>query len=55
VRSFENVDEDNVEKWLQFDACELVFQHMTDTEIADAAAEEKGEEEGGEDECRRTN
>jgi hypothetical protein len=31
-------------------ACELGFQHMTDTDIANAAAKQKGEEEGGEDE-----
>jgi hypothetical protein len=31
TRSSENVAEDNVEEWLQSDACELGFQHMTDT------------------------
>jgi hypothetical protein len=33
MRSFENIDEDNVEEWLQSVACELGFQHMTDTDI----------------------
>jgi hypothetical protein len=28
----------------------LVFQNMTDTDIANAAMKQKGEEEGGEDE-----
>jgi hypothetical protein len=48
MTSFENFDEDNGEEWLQSDGCELIFQHMT--EIANAAAKQKGEEEGGEDE-----
>jgi hypothetical protein len=42
--SFENVD-----KWLQIDACELGFQHMTDMDIVNAAVKQKGEE-GVEDE-----
>jgi hypothetical protein len=29
---------------------ELGFQHTTDTDVANAAAKQKGEEEGGEDE-----
>jgi hypothetical protein len=33
VRSFENVNKDNVEEWLQSDARELGFQHITDTDI----------------------
>jgi hypothetical protein len=37
MRSFENIDEDNVEEWLQSDTCELGFQHLTDTDIANAA------------------
>jgi hypothetical protein len=48
VRSFENTDEDNIEEWLQTDAYELGFQHMTDTDNGNAAMKQKGEEEGGE-------
>jgi hypothetical protein len=29
------------EQWLQSDACELGFQHMTDRDIANAAAKQK--------------
>jgi hypothetical protein len=29
MRSFVNIDEGNFEEWLQSDACELGFQHMT--------------------------
>jgi hypothetical protein len=29
----ENIDKDNTEEWLQNDACELRFQHMTDMNI----------------------
>jgi hypothetical protein len=50
MRSSENVSEDNIEEWLQSDACELSLQHMTDTDITNAATKQKGEEEGGEDE-----
>jgi hypothetical protein len=31
MRSFENIDEDNVEEWPQSDACEVGFQHMRQT------------------------
>jgi hypothetical protein len=48
MRSFENIDKDNVKEWLQSDACELGFQHMTDTDTV-YAAKQKCEEEGGED------
>lgn len=44
----DNVNEYNVEKWLQGDACELGFQDMTDTDIANAAVKQKGKEKGGE-------
>jgi hypothetical protein len=30
MRSFEDIDEDNIEEWLQSDVCEVGFQHMTD-------------------------
>jgi hypothetical protein len=40
--SIENIDEDNVEEWLQSDACELDFQHMTDTDIGNTAVKQKG-------------
>jgi hypothetical protein len=46
---FGNVDKDNVEEWLQSGVCELGFQHMTDTDIANAAVKQKGEKEGRED------
>jgi hypothetical protein len=48
VRRFENIDKDNVEEWLQSDACEESFQHVTDTDIV-YAMKQKREEEGGED------
>jgi hypothetical protein len=41
---FENVNKDNSKEWLQSDACELGFQHMTDMDIANAAVKQKGEE-----------
>jgi hypothetical protein len=50
IRSFENVNEDNTEEWLQTGACELSFQHITDMDIVNAATKQKGEEDGGEDE-----
>jgi hypothetical protein len=34
----------DVEEWLQSDACEVGFQHMTD--IVSAAVKQKGEEGG---------
>jgi hypothetical protein len=37
IRSFENVDEGNIELWLQSDVCELGVQHMTDTDTVNAA------------------
>jgi hypothetical protein len=40
VRHFENVDKDNNEECLD-DMCELGFQHMTGTDTAIVAAEEK--------------
>jgi hypothetical protein len=46
MRSFENVDKNNVEEWLQSDVCELGFQH-TDTDTANAAAKQKGEDDDG--------
>jgi hypothetical protein len=49
MRSFENVNEENTEEWLQSDACKLGYQHMTDKDTVNAAMKEKGEE-GGEDE-----
>jgi hypothetical protein len=33
VRSSENVTEDNIEEWLQTDACELGFQQAHDRQI----------------------
>jgi hypothetical protein len=44
----ENLSEDNIEEWLQSDACEVGFQHIQ-TDIINAAAKQKGEE-GGENE-----
>jgi hypothetical protein len=42
MRIFEN----NIEEWLQSDVCEPGFQHITDTDIVNAATKQKGEEEG---------
>jgi hypothetical protein len=50
MKSFENVNKGNVEEWLQSDACEPGFQHMTNTGIVNVTAKQKGEEEGGDDE-----
>jgi hypothetical protein len=47
MRSFESVDEKNIEDWLQSDVCELGFQHLTYTDIANTAAKQKVEEDGG--------
>jgi hypothetical protein len=49
MTSFENVAKHNVKEWLQSDACELGFQHMTVTDIVNASAKQKGGKEGGED------
>jgi hypothetical protein len=43
MRSFETVDEDNVEHWLQSDACELGFQHDRHGHVK-ADTKRKGEE-----------
>jgi hypothetical protein len=51
--NFENVHECNFDVWLQTDMCELSFQHMTDIDIANAAAKQKGEEESGEHESEK--
>jgi hypothetical protein len=47
TRSFENFNEDNIEEWLQCDACELGFQHLTDTDIVNAAMKQKGKKRVG--------
>jgi hypothetical protein len=50
MRSFENVDGDNVEECQQSDECELGFQHMTHQDIVNAATKQEGEEDGGKNE-----
>jgi hypothetical protein len=50
MRSFENIDEDNTEEWLQSDVCEVGFQHMTQTDTVNAAMKQNGRRRGGEDE-----
>jgi hypothetical protein len=47
MRSVENVNEDKVEQWLESDVCELGFQHITDTDIVNAAMKQTGEEQSG--------
>jgi hypothetical protein len=37
MKSFENVVKDYVEEGQQSEACELGFQHMTDTDTVNAA------------------
>jgi hypothetical protein len=44
-----SANNDNIEEWLQSDACELGFQHDRHGHC-DAAAKQKGEEADGEDE-----
>jgi hypothetical protein len=46
MRSFGNIEKDNVEKWQQSDVCELGFQHITDMDIVNASMKQKGEEGG---------
>jgi hypothetical protein len=46
--NLEDADEDNKEQ-LQSDVCELSFQHMTNVDSSNTAAEQKVEEDGGED------
>jgi hypothetical protein len=46
MRSFVTINEDNIKEWVHSDACEVRFLHMID--IVNAAAKEKGAEEGGE-------
>jgi hypothetical protein len=48
MRSFGNINKDNVKKLLQSDVCELGFQHMTDTDTV-YVTKQKCDEEGGED------
>jgi hypothetical protein len=48
MRSFENIDQVNIEEWLQSDACELGFQNMSDMDTANVAVKQKGEDEGAE-------
>jgi hypothetical protein len=50
MRSFANVNGGIVEGWVQSDAYELDFQNMMKMDIANAAVNQKGEEDGGEDE-----
>jgi hypothetical protein len=45
---FQKYQQRNSEKWLQSNACEVGFQHMTD--IVNAAMKQNGEEEGGKNE-----
>jgi hypothetical protein len=49
IKSSENVDKENVEKWLQSDVCELGFQHVTNMDTANATMKQK-RKEGGEHE-----
>jgi hypothetical protein len=54
MRSFENIDQDNVEEWLQ--SVWTGLQHMMGMDIVNAAAKQKGEEEvggGGGDESEK--
>jgi hypothetical protein len=51
VRNFVNINEDNIKEWLHSNAWELGFQHMTGTDIANAAMKQKREEEDVEDDC----
>jgi len=37
-----DVNEDPTDKWLQCDACEAGFQHVTDTYIVSAATKQGG-------------
>jgi hypothetical protein len=48
VRSFENSNEDNVEEWLQSDACEVGFQHTTDRHCQCCRETEQRRREWGE-------
>jgi hypothetical protein len=41
--SFETVDEDDNEEYLQSAACQLSFQHVTDTDVVSAATKQKEE------------
>jgi hypothetical protein len=54
LREFENVDEGNIEDWLQSDVCELGFQYVTDARIINIAAEEGELKESGESEGKGT-
>jgi hypothetical protein len=45
MRSFENIDKYN-DVWPENDVCELGFQHITDTDIPNASAKQKGERSG---------
>jgi hypothetical protein len=47
MRSFENTDKNIIEEWLQSDACEPGFQHMTNVDIINTSVKHKGEKEGG--------
>lgn len=45
VRSFENVNKNNTEEWLQNSMCELGFQLMTDTDAVSAVTKHRGEKD----------
>lgn len=50
MQGLEDVDENNIEKWLNIDSCDPSFQHMTDDDIVLVATnspvndEDEGEE-----------
>jgi hypothetical protein len=50
LREFENVDEGNLEDWLQSDACEPGFRYITDSYIISIATERGELEENAEGE-----
>jgi hypothetical protein len=45
MRSFEKINEDDIEEWPQSDACEVHFQLDRQTDIVNAVVKQKGKEE----------
>jgi hypothetical protein len=46
IRKTEEVNEDSTDEWLQCDACEVGFQHVTDTYIVSTATKQRGGKQG---------
>jgi hypothetical protein len=44
LKSFKNINEENLAEWLQSGSCEPDFQYMTDADIISFATKQRGRE-----------